>query len=253
MEAYKPNAQEKKVIAIVVTAGEQFKPLHKKLREIFTDEVVKQADKLKSEVFGVSHGNAGRCVNVSADPNVALNFYWTEFCGWCFGVSARRINQLLDTDEAREERKKEYARPRPADSANAPANLNGNPNFSGRELKKYEQDLAELAAHPEWQRQAQKVTDDSELKPLHKERVMHRGNGDFEQVKRDALQMVSFDHKDPYAYFEQFREEPQTMGDEISAMLIEFKLDIHQIREVLRYAEMGAKRTLQQLEVGAAA
>ena len=56
-----------------------------------------------------------------------------------------------------------------------------------------------------------------------------------------------------YNYFEQFKEEPQTMGDEIVSMLIEFKLDQHQIKEVLRYAEMSATRTLQQLKVSAAA
>jgi len=70
-------------------------------------------------------------------------------------------------------------------------------------------------------------------------------------VTTDAKAEV--DKKDPYAYFERFREEPQTMGDEISAMLIEFKLDQRQIKEVLRYAEMSARRTLNQLQTAAAA
>jgi hypothetical protein len=229
--------QELELIADVIKVGTEFRPLHKKLTSLFTPEVKEQIMKLKTEIFGVQQGDAGRLVAIGeafGDPK--LSFYWDEFCGWNFGVSTRRLNQLLETDEV--------------------------------------------------------VAVRNTLKQLHKERVQHRGNGDFNQIKEDALQIVKLgqkallaqgnaphptqaakdwamarlkgediahtrsgitDHKDPYEYFEQFREELQTMGDEISAMLIDFKLDILQIREVLRYAEMDAKRTLQQLEVGAAA
>ena len=61
-----------------------------------------------------------------------------------------------------------------------------------------------------------------------------------------------FDTKDPYAYFEQFKSELQTMGDEISSMLIEFGLDLYQIKDVLRYAEKDAKATLSKSQVVAA-
>jgi hypothetical protein len=57
---------------------------------------------------------------------------------------------------------------------------------------------------------------------------------------------------DPYAYFEQFKSELQTMGNEISAMLIEFGLDMYQIKDVLRYAEKDAKHTLGKSEAVAA-
>ena len=70
-------------------------------------------------------------------------------------------------------------------------------------------------------------------------------------VTTDAKAEV--DKRDPYAYFEQFKAEPQTMGDEIAAMLVEFKLDQQQIKEVLHYAEMSAKRTLNQLQTAVAA
>ena len=61
-----------------------------------------------------------------------------------------------------------------------------------------------------------------------------------------------YDRKDPYAYFEQFKSEPQTLGDELAAMLIEFGLDLYQIKDVLRYAEKDAKLTLGKTKAVAA-
>jgi len=267
MSTYQPNEQEKKVIAVAVAAGEQFKPVHKKLREIFTDEVVKQIDKLKAEVFGVTQGSAGRTVTVSTDP--LLNFQWSEFCYWCFGVSAHRINQLLDTDEynvqLQIERRAEQKRLREEQQA------------------KYQQQLADAAAvigaDPTPVSDAEAVA----ILRTAWDKVVAAGGNDLNRVKMidfcikelenpitplvgdeasdsDVIQNIEaaginphFDKKDPYAYFEQFREEPQTMGDEISAMLIEFKLDQQQIKEVLRYAEMNAKRTLNQMQTAVAA
>lgn len=238
--------QEQELIAAVIAVGQEFKPLHKKLSSIFTPEVRAQIESLKTTVFNAVQGTSGQPIEVNGKT-----IYWSTFVVEYFGVSTRRINQLLDNDEARNERRIEIARQR---------------------------------RHPEECPEGNRL--------LHKERVMHRGNGDFEQVKRDALEIVKLGHQalldkgeaphplqnskdwmiarlkgdalanspssftvppDPYAYFEQFKGETQTMGDEISAMLIEFGLDTHQIKEVLRYAEMSAQRTLQQLQVPAAA
>jgi hypothetical protein len=127
------------------------------------------------------------------------------------------------------------------------------------------------------------------MKKLRQERVQHRAEGNFDQIKTDALEIVklgqkalletredthpvqaakdwamarlksndlglvpSLDSDKSYAYFEQFKEEPQTMGDELAAMLVEFGLDLTQIKEVLRYAEMNAKRTLNQMQTAVA-
>lgn len=56
-----------------------------------------------------------------------------------------------------------------------------------------------------------------------------------------------------YDYFEQFKDELQTLGDEFSAMMIEFKLDLQSIKEVLRYAEQAAKRDINQISKAKAA
>jgi hypothetical protein len=48
-----------------------------------------------------------------------------------------------------------------------------------------------------------------------------------------CAQPVRLDSKDPYAYFEQFKDEPQTMASELAAMLLEFHLDEQQTTSLL--------------------
>ena len=83
--------------------------------------------------------------------------------------------------------------------------------------------------------------------------LINERDAEITAASRRADEIIVRDKKDPYAYFEQFTNELQTMGDEISSMLIEFKLDLPSIKEVLRYAEASAKRDLKQLTTAKAA
>lgn len=260
--------QHKELLAAIIAVGQEFKPLHKKLTTLFTPEVRQQIETLKTEVFGVSAGLRGNLVAVGEDthptsgPKTSLTFYWDEFVSWCFGVSARRINQLLDTDEVRAER--------------AEAKRLEDERVAAEEVKVYTEAAEAIYAanpHPKTDKEAAAAL------RVGWEKLKAVGGHDLNRVKMidfclneienpitplgegdeltQSIEAVGdnphYERKDPYAYFEQFKAEPQTMGDEISAMLIEFGLDQHQIKEVLRYVEMSAKRTLNQMQTAVAA
>ena len=84
VDKYKPNSEEKKVITKVIAVGEQFKPLHQKLGELFTPEVRHTIAALKLQTFKVTKGDEGQLVELSV--NKAL--MWKDFVQTYFGVTA---------------------------------------------------------------------------------------------------------------------------------------------------------------------
>src|SRR5450631_4037877 len=103
MTICKPTAEEQKVLAKLTAVGAEFKPLHKKLGEIFTEEVRRTIALVKLDVFEVRQGSAGRVVLIAHDHKPG-ELGWNGYCLWALDVTARRLNQLLDTDDAKAER-----------------------------------------------------------------------------------------------------------------------------------------------------
>jgi hypothetical protein len=73
----------------VVSAANEFRPLHEKLKTVIETHSTKIV-LLKSK-FGVRMGHPGYPMLVGESPMM-----WEEFVGFYFGVTARRLNQLLD-------------------------------------------------------------------------------------------------------------------------------------------------------------
>ena len=73
------------------------------------------------------------------------------------------------------------------------------------------------------------------------------------EAKKNNVDKLEEMRDTTYDYFGQFADELQALGDELASMLIEFKLDLPSIKEVLRYAEASAKRDLKQLTTAKAA
>jgi hypothetical protein len=329
MTVYKPKKEEKKVLDIIIAAGNEFKPLHKKLGEIFTLEMRQNIAALKQNVFECTQGSAGRVVMIDHDPQ-PLELDWNGFCLWAFDVTARRINQLLDTEEARDARAEDWHRKNRERITNlstfeskfkigdvvegqkfgrgkwikgiicrVPDSIRGmywvtqqeNPDLTLTsvkvgglgEVKKYEPMTQfkesemrffipvtrEIMTDAKDQMETtftnlQTAMDAAGIKDFKDTRVIAEslekiGSVVTDEEVNEVIHNIDaagvnprFDTKDPYAYFEQFKSELQTMGDEISSMLIEFGLDLYQIKDVLRYAEKDAKATLSKSQVVAA-
>jgi hypothetical protein len=222
------------IITQAIQRGKEFKVLHTKLTELFNDRLKNNIVRLKNELFCVKQGSAGRTVNVSTDPKMALNFTWEGFCGYAFGVTSRRINQLLDIKDV-DATTRQHENHGGGDS--------NKPYDPVVKMRKSELDAS-------LKTQFDKGVEAAGLKPEEVVAKLEAAEDSYESERFDEAYKQglaeAISNKEPYVYFEQFKEEPQTMGAEIAAMLVEFGLDSTQIREVLRYAEKDAKHTLDQ-------
>ena len=294
MGIYTPSKEEVTLLSNVIAVGEKFKPLHQKLGELFTPEVRNQIAKLKTDVFGVTKGDEGKLVEIAALGKNQCRM-WRDFVQVYFGVSARRINQLLDTEDSQAERaaKREANwTPRYAKGDKVEAQRYGQGKWitgtvagipdSRRGMYGLE-DLSEsgisMFHEAEMRPAVDSMTTREALGQIRSafEKVKATGGNDLNKVKTldAALTLIEmnpesvdedepieriesvgqnphYDRKDPYLYFSQFKSEPQTLGDELAAMLIEFRLDLYQIKDVLRYAEKDAKLTLGKTKAVAA-
>jgi hypothetical protein len=98
LDTYVPNDDEVKKIALVTDVGTEYKNLHVKLTKLF-DKCRPWVQDLKDNVFRVRQGTRGRAVVISS---VALS--WEEFCLTTFDVGAKRVNQLLEIDDRKDNR-----------------------------------------------------------------------------------------------------------------------------------------------------
>jgi hypothetical protein len=208
--AFPDNCDHGRLLEAVMAAGEEFKAIHKKLRELFDGGLREQIEALKADVFGVSKGVSGRQVLVQKKL-----MCWSEFCLFCFGVSSRRINQLLDIEDA--EKRTAHC-----------------------EAKREEEDAA--VVHVEEDDQRMYVNGVAQGPDAHEAEPA----AELERVLEEVSNDPQYDRQDPYWHFSRFKDDPQTLGTEISGMLLDFGLDLAAIKEVLTIAQKDAKKTLCQ-------
>jgi hypothetical protein len=82
---------------------------------------------------------------------------------------------------------------------------------------------------------------------IEKAREEGKKNADPVGSLKETLESVTDPGDKAYTYFEMFKNEPQTLATELSALLIHLGLDKQQIEEVLTAALKDAKKTLCQL------
>jgi hypothetical protein len=87
-----PDKETLTLIADVIAAADEFRPVHQKLKDVVSAHRTK-ITLLKSK-FGIRMGHAGHRVVVG---NSAM--MWEEFVTHYFGVTPRRLNQLLDVKD----------------------------------------------------------------------------------------------------------------------------------------------------------
>jgi hypothetical protein len=213
--AFPDNCDHGRLLAAVIAAGEEFKAIHKKLTELFDGGLREQVEALKANVFCVSRGVSGRQVLVQKKL-----MCWSEFCLFCFGVSSRRINQLLDIEDQEKRTARYEAR--------------------HEEQKQKEEDAAVLHVEEDDLRMyvngVAQGPDAQQAEPAL----------ELERTLEEVSSNPQYDRQDPYWHFSQFKDQPQTLGTEISGMLLDFGLDLAAIKEVLTIAQKDAKRTLCQ-------
>jgi len=216
--AFPDNCDHGRLLAAVIAAGEEFKAIHKKLSELFDGGLREQIEALKADVFGVSKGVSGRQVLVQKKL-----MCWSEFCLFCFGVSSRRINQLLDIEDV----EKRTARCEARHEAQ----------------KQKEEDAAAVHVEEDDLRMyVNGVAQGQDPEPEEVDEVVDQ----LEETLKEVGVNPDYDRQDPYWHFSQFKDEPQTLGTEISGMLLDFGLDLAAIKEVLTIAQKDAKKTLCQ-------
>jgi hypothetical protein len=228
LDTYVPNDEESKLILTVNEAGTEFKKVHEKLTKLF-DRIRPSVQALKDNVFRVRKGVSGRAVAIG---EIAVS--WEEYCHHTFGVSARRINQLLEIDDRNDDRivippvKKVHLTherleamldAKYKEGVSAAAAGAGVEDESDTEV-----DDEPEAGAPEVVRQLEDVINNSPLPEYPKA----AGDRAFE-------------------YFEQFKDEPETLGTEIASMLVELKLDLATIRRIFKIAEKDATETIADL------
>ena len=92
-ETERSNKETSDLIAVVIRVADEFRPCHTKLG-IIIDEHRAKIVALKRK-FGVHQGSRGHRLIIPKDgKNVPL--YWDDFVVFYFGVTSRRLNQLLE-------------------------------------------------------------------------------------------------------------------------------------------------------------
>jgi hypothetical protein len=98
-ETERPNKETSDLIAVVIRVADEFRPCHTKLG-IIIDEHRAKIVALKRK-FGVHRGSRGHRLLIPKDgKNVPL--YWDDFVVFHFGVTSRRLNQLLEVKDDQE-------------------------------------------------------------------------------------------------------------------------------------------------------
>jgi hypothetical protein len=227
LDTYVPNDEESKLILAVDEAGKEYKKMHEKLTKLF-DRIRPSVQALKDNVFRVRKGVSGRAVAIGV---IAVS--WEEYCQHTFGVGARRINQLLEIDDRNDDRivippvKKHHLTEE---------------QLQGMLDDKYEEGVTAGTTG---------VNDESDAED---EDETEAGAPEVVRKLEDVINNSPVtEYPKPagdraYAYFEQFKDEPETMGTEISAMLFDLGLDYATIKQVLRIVEKDAVDTCRDLE-----
>lgn len=159
--------------------------------------------------FGVKKGYEGRRLIVDGHNSML----WSEFCQVTFNVSAHRMNQLCN---AVDKDNKTVITQRGKPDVEKPLYKKGY-------AKAFEEMIAKGYAPP---------MSVDENREEHKDNVVEM---------QAALEPKPLDPHDPYAYFERFRDEPQTMASELATMLVGFNCDDTTLLAALK-KELKAQR-----------
>lgn len=151
--------------------------------------------------------------NVISFPDLG-EVLWSQYCDKVFKLTPRRVNQLLDTKDE------------------TPANV----------VKERVPDDEKPLYQKGHRAGYQKAMDDMLAKG-----VDVKASAPLPEVESKPM----FDRSDPYAYWEQFREEPQTMSSELVAMLIELGLDCQTVTQVIELMKKEAKRQTREFAAAA--
>lgn len=96
-----PDKETQSLIADVIKVGKEFQPAHKKLNTIIKVQRAKIVFlKIK---FGVRQGVAGYPLLITSNGRKTA-MLWDEFVLFYFGVTSRRLNQLLDVKDDKDTR-----------------------------------------------------------------------------------------------------------------------------------------------------
>jgi hypothetical protein len=242
-------------VRLTVETGIRFRAINQSLKELFTPQVVEAVRHLKDDVFRVRKGSAGVTVKftdgVENIPHLVMAGRWLgDWVGFCYGVfgcTPRRINQLLDLED-QEKRQERDAKRKAAAKLPEGYERRGNQMLP---VGAVTQTVVEISSDESdvYQEEADCGEDNEpEIQDV-------EANDDVQQLEQTLTAVGAnhkYDSKDAYGYFSQFKDEPQTLGTEISGMLLDFGLDLAVIKKVLRVAEKDATKTLCQVEEAAA-
>lgn len=174
--------------------------------------ISKEIDAMRPDIlalkqkFGVKQGYIGKRLVIDERNSMV----WNEYCLYVFGVTAGQMNRLLNASDDK------------ADNVVPP---------DPRQSKNYKLGLQDAqGAHAVWKR-----------KQLAAGTIF---KSDCALPASVPETKPAFDKPDPYAYWEQFREEPETLSGELVAMLVELGLDYQQM---LRVAELMKKQAKAQV------
>ena len=93
------------------------------------------------------------------------------------------------------------------------------------------------------------------MQAAYEQGLSHNAYYEYQKQQRDEQseteqqepQPIKLDAGDPYFYFHQFRDEPQTMASELAAMLLGFNLDEQQTVTLLDLLKKELKAQRKQL------
>ncbi|MGO9574306.1 MAG: hypothetical protein ACLPTQ_08265 [Terriglobales bacterium] len=239
-----------------VAAGVEIRKINKSLTDLFTPEVREAVRHLKDDCFQVHKGCAGITCKFEADdlgiPNQCLPKSWLgDWAGFCYGVfgcTPRRINQLLDLEDQEKRQERDAKRRKAAARLPKGYELRGNQEFP---IGAVTQTVVEINGD-----ESDVYQEEADCGEDNEPEIQDGEANDVVQQLEQTLTAVGanpkYDSKDAYGYFSEFKDEPHTLGTEISGMLLDFGLDLAAIKKVLRAAEKDATKTLCQVKEAAA-
>jgi hypothetical protein len=196
----KPDATTKKLLAEIASNKDRFRSACDVIDQLRPSIIA-----LKTK-FKVRQGHKGIGIFIE---ECAQYTQWNEYCQYMFGVTAHRMNQLLN------EKDKPFAAAVKKPDCEKPMFKKGYKAAVEETVNKLEAAGINVAEALKTATPPQ-VTTREEPKPF-------------------------IDPKDSYAFFETFKAEPQTMASELASMLIEFNMDDTQLIDALK-KELKAQR-----------
>jgi hypothetical protein len=166
---------------------------------------------------------------------------WSEYCRTYYGVSYRWVQKLINGDYQHVPGEQEVQDVQTAtdEQVDVDAEQTEEPKLSKKDrvIVELEKKNDELKAHIDTMKgELEKARAEFLLKlaeKKHELQIATEEDGDDVEPPSVVEPKPTLDSRDPYAYFDQFRDEPQTMAGELAAMLLEFHMDEQQTAIIL--------------------